>query len=171
MPAIRDLGSRMALAHGVAAAVVTMFAYVTASWLPTLREPYWAPIAAVIVLYPDREATVKAGVQRLFGTAIGSLVGWGSAAWWHESVPLYGAAILVAVTVCHLLRLPDAARLCAVAVSVITLIPREESAGSVALERFVTVSYGVGCALAYMAAVDAVRRLGKARSERDGGAR
>ncbi|MBV9947997.1 MAG: FUSC family protein [Myxococcales bacterium] len=169
MPAIRDLGSHMALAYGVGAGVVAMFAYVTASWLPTLREPYWAPIAAVIVLYPDREATVKAGVQRLFGTAIGSVVGWASAAWWRENVLLYGTAIVVAVAVCHLLRLPDAARLCAVTVSVITIIPHRESAGAVALERFITVSYGVGCALAYMAAVDAVRRLGKARSERDRG--
>ncbi len=159
MPAIHDHFSHRALAQGVGAAVIAMFAYVTASWLPTVREPYWAPIAAVIVLYPDREATVKAGVQRLIGTAIGSVVGWGSAAWWHESVLLYGAAILVAVAVCHLLRLPDAARLCAVTVSVITIIPHRESAGSVALGRFVTVSYGVGCALAYMAAVDAVRRL------------
>src|SRR5258708_18667975 len=149
---------RTALFHGVGAAVLAMFCFSTASLVPSLTETYWAPIAAVVVLYPDGEATKKAAVERLLGTVIGSLIGWASAAHWHQNVVLYGLAILVAVGLCHLLRLENASRLCAVAVTVITVIPRAEPARLVAFHRFVEVSYGVACALLYTVAVDIVRR-------------
>jgi uncharacterized membrane protein YccC len=92
--------------------------------LPALQESYWAPIAAVVVLYPDREATRKAAIERFIGTIVGSLVGWGCATWWHQSIVLYGLAIAVAVGTCYLMRLENASRLCAVAVTVIAVIPR-----------------------------------------------
>ena len=71
---------------------------------------------------------------------------------------LYGLSVLVAVGLCYLLRLEAAARLCAVAVTVITLIPRAEAAHLVAFHRFVMVSYGVACALAYTVSMDWARR-------------
>jgi uncharacterized membrane protein YgaE (UPF0421/DUF939 family) len=151
--------TRTALFHGASAAVVAVFCYGTASRIPWLHEAYWAPIAAVVVMYPEREATVQAGLQRLVGTAVGSAIGWASAAWWQGNVLLYGAAILVAVALCHALRLPAAARLCAVAVTVITIIPHPEPPGLVALYRFIEVSYGVACAVAYMGLAELVAHL------------
>jgi hypothetical protein len=56
------------------------------------------------------------------------------------------------------MRLESASRPCAVAVTVITVIPRPGPAYEVAFHRFVEVSYGVVCALAYTAIVDLVRR-------------
>jgi uncharacterized membrane protein YgaE (UPF0421/DUF939 family) len=147
-----------AILHGVSAAFVAVFCYSTARLVPSLPEPYWAPMAAVIVLYPDREATRKAAGQRFLGTAIGSLIGWGGAAWWDGNILRYGLAILVAVGLCYLLRLEAAARLCAVAVTVITLIPRSESAPLIAFHRFVEVTYGVACALVYTVSMDRARR-------------
>ena len=70
---------------------------------------------------------------------------------------MYGLSVMVAVGLCYLLRLENASRLCAVAVTVITIIPRAEPAHLVAFHRFVEVSYGVVCALAYTVAVDLVR--------------
>jgi len=147
----------MTLFHGASAAVVAVFCYSAVRLVPSLHETYWAPIAAVVVLYPDREATKKAATERFTGTIIGSLIGWASAAWWHQSVALYGLSVMVAVGLCYLLRLENASRLCAVAVTVITIIPRAEPAHLVAFHRFVEVSYGVVCALAYTVAVDLVR--------------
>jgi uncharacterized membrane protein YgaE (UPF0421/DUF939 family) len=158
---------RTALFDGVGAAVLAMFCYSTASLVPSLTETYWAPIAAVVVLYPDREATKKAAVERFVGTVIGSLIGWASAAYWHQNVILYGLAILVAVGLCYLLRLENASRLCAVAVTVITVIPRAEPAHLVAFHRFVEVSYGVACALLYTVVVDIVRRRRSGRQLRN----
>ena len=72
-------------------------AYVTASRLPLVHEAYWAPIAAVVSLYPERKATVKAGVQQFLGSAVGGLVGWAGASWWHDDVLVYAVAVLLAV--------------------------------------------------------------------------
>jgi uncharacterized membrane protein YgaE (UPF0421/DUF939 family) len=154
---------RTALFQGVSSAVVAVFCYSTIRLVPALPEAYWAPIAAVVALYPDREATKRAAIERFLGTLIGSLVGWGGAAWWHHDVLLYGLAILVAVGLCYLLRLENAARLCAVSVTLIAIIPRAEAAHLVAFHRFVEVSYGVACALLYTLAVDSVRHRWRCR--------
>jgi uncharacterized membrane protein YgaE (UPF0421/DUF939 family) len=148
---------RNALFQGASTAVLAVFCYATVRLVPWLREPYWAPIAAVVVLYPDRDATKRAAGDRFVGTFIGSVIGCASAAWWHHQVIVYGLAILMAVTLCDLMRLESASRLCAVAVTVITIVPRTEPAHLVAVHRFVEVSYGVGCALAYRAMLDVVR--------------
>jgi uncharacterized membrane protein YccC len=146
---------------------VAVFCYSTVRLVPALQESYWAPIAAVFVLYPDREAPRKAAIERFIGTIIGSLVGCACATWWHQSIVLYGLGIAVAVGICYLLRLQNASRLCAVAVTIITVIPRPGPAYEVAFHRFVEVSYGVVCALAYTVVVDRVRRLRRRVAEPD----
>jgi uncharacterized membrane protein YgaE (UPF0421/DUF939 family) len=85
---------------------------------------------------------------------IGCLVGWGGAVWWHQNVLLYGLAIFLGVGVCWMLRLENASRLCAVAITVIVLIPRDMAASHVAFFRFLEVSYGVLCGLVYSIAAE-----------------
>ena len=156
-PAFSRSSVRDALLHGWRVSLVAMFCYFTVNRIPQLHETYWAPIAAVVVLYPDLGTTEKAGFDRLLGTAIGSLVGWGSAVWWHGHTLFYGLSIFVSVAICYTLGRAGAARLCAVAVTVITIIPRPEPAHMVAIYRFIEVSYGVSCALAYMRIVDLIQ--------------
>jgi uncharacterized membrane protein YgaE (UPF0421/DUF939 family) len=153
------------LAQSWAVAFVAVFCYATGELLFHLPESYWAPIAAVVVLYPDAKATRRASLDRFLGTIIGCLVGWGAAEWWHHNVLLWGAAIFVGVGICWLLRLENASRLCAVAITVITLIPRTEPAWQVALYRWMEVSYGVLCALLYALLQ---KRLMEAWSKRSG---
>jgi uncharacterized membrane protein YgaE (UPF0421/DUF939 family) len=155
----------------VSAAVVSVFAFVTASWFPFVREAYWAAIAGVVSLFPERKATMRAAVPQLFGSAVGGLVGWASASWWRHDPILYGVAVLVAIGVCYLLRCPDAARLAAVAVTIVTLIPLRATPQAVALHRFVEVSYGVACAIGYTAAVGLVERWWRRWRERRTGQR
>jgi uncharacterized membrane protein YccC len=150
--------ARVALAHGASAAFVAMFSYITASLVPWLHEAYWAPITAVVVLYPDRDSTRRAGADRFLGTLIGSVVGWISAVCWGGHLLVYGAFVTCAVAFCYVLRRENAARLCAVAVTVITLIPRDLPASVIALHRSIEVSYGVACAIAFTMAVDVIRR-------------
>lgn len=147
-----------ALFQGASAAVVAVFCYSTARLVPRLPEAYWAPIAALVVLYPDREAAKKAALQRFVGTLLGSAIGWGGAVWWHHRALILGLAILLAVALCHVLRLEAASRLCAVSVTVITVIPHAEPAFWAALHRFAEVSYGVACAMAYTVLVDPILR-------------
>jgi uncharacterized membrane protein YccC len=155
---------RAAFLPGASAAFVAVLCYSTASLLLPLQETYWAPIAAIVVLYPGSEATRKASMDQFLGTAIGSLIGWGTATYWHQNLLLYGLAVLIATGVCYLLRLEKASRLCAVAVTIITLIPRSAPAYVVAFHRFLEVSYGVACALAYTVALDFARSRLRARA-------
>jgi uncharacterized membrane protein YccC len=160
--------ARTAAAQGVAAAVVAVFCHVTARRFAFGNESYWAPIAAVVVLYPGRDETTRAGIDRFFGTAIGSVIGWASDAWWDGSAMVYGLALGLAVALCYLARRPGASRLCAVAVSVITLVPRSEPAHLVAFHRFIEVSYGVACALAFKLAEAQLARVPWTRLGRRG---
>jgi uncharacterized membrane protein YccC len=153
-----------ALVYGVGSAFVAVFCYETAARLPGLREPYWVPLTALVVLYPDRKGTLKAGLHYFIGTAIGSVVGWGCAALWHENLAVYGAGVALAIGAAHVVRCYAAARLSAVAVTLITIVPHPEPPHVIAVLRFVEVSYGVACALAYTLAADLVaKRLFVAR--------
>ena len=66
---------RLAVFQGVGAAFVATLCYATASLVRSLPQSYWAPIAAVVVLYPDTASTKQAAIQRLLGTLVGSLLG------------------------------------------------------------------------------------------------
>ena len=156
---------RAALANGGGAALLAVFAYVTLSFVPSMGQPYWAPIVAVAALYPDVESTRRAALARFLGTTVGSVVGWGSVVWWHHNVLLYGLAVFLAVSLCYLLRIEAAARLAAVAVTAITLVPRSEPGHVVALQRFIEVSYGAACALLYAVVIVWIRRRTAAGSE------
>jgi uncharacterized membrane protein YccC len=147
-----------ALFQGASAALVAVFSYSTASMVPWLHEAYWAPITAVVVLYPDPEATWKAGVERFFGTVLGSLTGWACAASWNENLAVYGLFVLLSVFLCFVFRIGTASRLCAVTMTVITLVPRTEAPAVVALHRFLEVSYGAACAIGYRGVTDRVLR-------------
>ncbi len=144
--------------HGIGSAFVAVVCYATAARLPGLREAYWAPLAALVVLYPDREATLKAGAQYFIGTAIGSAIGWACASAWQGNLAVYGAGVAVAMGAAHVLRCQAAARLSAVAVTLVAIVPHVESPRVVALVRFVEVSYGVAWALAYTLAADVVAK-------------
>jgi hypothetical protein len=84
-------------------------------------------------------------------------------------VLVYGLAIGLAVALCYLVRRPSASRLCAVAVSVITLVPHSEPAHLVAFHRFLEVTYGVTCALLYKTVEALLARVPGSRLSRHGG--
>lgn len=72
----------------------------------------WAPLAALVVLYPDRKATLTAGLQYFIGTAIGSAIGGACAAVWHGNLAVYGAGVTLTIGAAHVLRRQAAARHC-----------------------------------------------------------
>jgi uncharacterized membrane protein YgaE (UPF0421/DUF939 family) len=150
------------LRYGLMVGAAAVGSYLTARLLP-LPEPYWAPIAAVVVLSREPAATRQAALQRLAGTLVGSAIGWAGAAFGHESVVAYGVAIFLGVIVCEGLRLERSGGICAVTTSVIMLIPRPLPAHLVALHRFLEVCCGLLGALVVSAVVD---RLARVRASR-----
>jgi uncharacterized membrane protein YgaE (UPF0421/DUF939 family) len=153
MPESQRSFVRAALVYGVSSAFVAAFSYVTASRLPFVHEAYWAPFAALISFYPEQKATLKAGAQQLIGSAVGGAIGWASASWWQNDALIYGAAVVLAVSVCYLIRCETAARLAALSVTIITIVPLPGTPADRASHRFFEVSYGVVCAIAFTAVV------------------
>jgi uncharacterized membrane protein YccC len=154
-------GMRQALLTAAAAWV----SYATAAMLG-LHEGYWAAISAIVVLQFDFSATWTSSRDRFIGTAIGALIAWGCAMCWHGYVWIYALAIIVCVFVCRLVSTAAAARLAAVTLTVIVLIPKEEAPWRIALYRCLEVSWGIAVAVALASSDDWLERHWRARRAR-----
>jgi hypothetical protein len=105
--------TRSSLAPGLQVSVRAGFAAglsVAVAQLLRLEFPIYAMIAAVIVTHLSPERTRQLALPRLVGTVVGSTLG---AALSPVVVPRPAAIVLTVVAAmfaCHLLRLPDAAK-------------------------------------------------------------
>ncbi len=137
-----------------------------------MKEGYWAAIAAAVVMQADLASTRNAGWDRFLGTVIGAIVGLGCAEIWHGNVLWYALGVAVSVLLCSIAGLTVAARLAAVTVSVIVLIPRQEPVWQVSLLRFLEVSWGIAVALLVAGAAErlgsVVKRKGASPEGQDG---
>jgi uncharacterized membrane protein YgaE (UPF0421/DUF939 family) len=113
-----------------------------------LEHAYWAAVSAIVVMASDNAVTLLSCRDRLIGTAIGALVGWGTYYVWHGHYVLYGLAVLVCLLACSTLEFEKAGRLAAVTLTIIVLIKIDHGPGRAALARFLEVSLGVVVALA-----------------------
>jgi uncharacterized membrane protein YgaE (UPF0421/DUF939 family) len=129
----------------------TSLAAVLCIWLGRLfrlEHGYWAAVSAIVVMASDNAVTLLSCRDRVIGTAIGALVGWGTSYVWHGHYVLYGLAVLVCLLACSTLEFEKAGRLAAVTLTIIVLIKIDSGPGRAALARFLEVSLGVVVALA-----------------------
>ena len=150
---------------GVKTAVVASACYTLAPRLG-VREAYWTAISCIIVMQGEVAATLTASRDRLVGTAIGGVLGWGCAVIWGGNVVLYGIAVLLALVVCGALGLAGAGRISAVTVSIITLLPHTGPAWLVSLHRLLGVSVGVIVGLAAVLGSERLERRWRERGRR-----
>jgi len=109
-----------------------------------LPEAYWAPISAVVVVQSDLGSSLKASRDRLVGTALGAFTGAVLAVYVGRSMLVYALGVFGVGALSALLRLEKPAnRFAAIALSIVLLIVRSESAWVVAFHRFVEVSTGI----------------------------
>ena len=123
-----------------------------------LAHTYWAAISAIVVMGSDTAVTFTSCRDRLIGTAIGALLGWGTFYAWHHHSLLYGLSVAIVVFICSLLQFEKAGRLAAVALTIIVLLDPGGSPGHAALERFLEVGLGIFVALAVTLSVFPTRR-------------
>ena len=83
-------GMKTAIAAGICLALVRVF---------KLEQGYWACVAAVVVMQSEAAATLTASRDRLVGTALGAMVGWGAATVWHGRLIVYAVAILICIVI------------------------------------------------------------------------
>lgn len=128
----------------------TGVAAVLCLWLGNLfglAHSYWAAISAIVVMGSDSAVNWISCRDRLIGTAIGALLGWGMFYVWRGHYIVYGLAIMVCLLICSLLEFEKAGRLAGVALTIILLIKIDSGPGHAALARFLEVSLGVLVAL------------------------
>ena len=94
-------------------------------------------------MYSDVSRTVRASGDRLIGTAIGVSVGAAFAALFGEQLWTFGLAVAITVFICGLLGFAEAARLAGVAVAIVMLAGNPAHPWTVALHRFLEVSFGI----------------------------
>ncbi len=155
-PSIRDrvrLGARQAALSAAAAWI----AYESSAHIG-LKEGYWAAISSIVVMQADLTHTKTAGRDRLIGTAIGSLIGWGCALIWMQSGLIYAAGVGLSIFLCWLAGLDNAGRLAGVALTVIMLIPRASPIWQIAVARFLEVSWGIVVTVVLVLCVDRLAR-------------
>jgi uncharacterized membrane protein YccC len=117
-------------------------------WLASLfglKDGYWGAISAIIVLQSNFGATITASRDRIFGTVIGSLLGFSFTQFgvlpWN-----FILAVLAAVIICGLLGLRSSSRLAGVTISIVMLV-QTGSHWTLALHRVVEVFLGIIVAL------------------------
>lgn len=129
----------------------TSLAAVICLWLGNrlgLVHSYWAAVSAIVVMASDKNLTLISCRDRIIGTAIGALLGWGTYYVWHGHYLMYALAVLLCLLACSTLEFEKAGRLAAVTLTIVVLIPIDNGPGSAALARFLEVSMGVVVALA-----------------------
>ena len=149
--AVESWWKRKRIGNRAIGAFKSSLAAVLCLWLGNLfglTHSYWAAISAVVVMGSDTPVSLASCRDRVIGTAIGALVGWGTSYVWHGHYLLYGLAVLVCLLVCSTLEYEKAGRLAAVALTIIVLIHIDQGPGQAALARFLEVSLGVVVALA-----------------------
>jgi uncharacterized membrane protein YgaE (UPF0421/DUF939 family) len=142
----RKLGvSREAVIRSVRTAVGTVVSLLLARGLK-LPEFYWAPISTIVILLSSINPLTLAW-QRFVGTALG--VTWGAliASLFQPNWMVYGVGIFVCGILSAVLRLGNAYRFAAMALSIVLLIAHERPPWIVASHRFVEVSLGIAVAL------------------------
>jgi uncharacterized membrane protein YgaE (UPF0421/DUF939 family) len=129
----------------------TALAAVLCLWLAHLvglQHGYWAAISAIVVMGSDAGVTFTSSRDRIIGTGVGALLGWGTSYAWHDHVLLYGLSVALCVLLCSTLQFHKAGHLAAVALTVIVLMNLDATPGRAALGRFLEVGLGVLVALA-----------------------
>jgi uncharacterized membrane protein YccC len=150
-PAAANWWRRKKIGNSAIGAFKTSLAAVLCLWLGNLfglTHSYWAAVSAIVVMGSDSGVTWASCRDRLIGTGIGALLGWGTAYVWHGHYLLYGLAVLICLLVCSTLEFEKAGRLAGVALTIIVLIKIDGGPGSAALARFLEVGLGIVVALA-----------------------
>jgi uncharacterized membrane protein YccC len=150
-PAAANWWRRKKIGNRAIGAFKTSLAAVLCLWLGNLfglTHSYWAAVSAIVVMGSDSGVTWASCRDRLIGTGIGALLGWGTSYVWHGHYLLYGLAVLICLLVCSTLEFEKAGRLAGVALTIIVLIKIDGGPGSAALARFLEVGLGIVVALA-----------------------
>ncbi|BCM89629.1 hypothetical protein IAD21_01476 [Abditibacteriota bacterium] len=131
------LGIRAALASCAAVAIAQSL---------NLTYPLYAVVAAVIVTDVSSEKTQQSGVQRLLGTAVGSVSGPLLVLGFGHSLVVVGVAIALLIFLCYVVGYIEAAKLAGYVAGLVVL-DHSDAPWAYARDRFVETSLGIVLAI------------------------
>ena len=109
-----------------------------------LPESYWAPIASLMTIQLTFSAALPVAVQYVAGTAAGAAVGAVTDYYFHASIWIFAAAVVLIGLTCMALRIErNAFRYASITLVIVLLVPRRISAPIVAFHRFFEVTIGI----------------------------
>lgn len=111
-----------------------------------LEHGYWAVISAIIVMQANLGGSIRAGIDRLIGTAIGALLGTLAFRYIGLGPVSVGVSIALTIFVCSWIGLKQAYRLAGVTASIVLLMG-EANPWQAGWNRFLDVVLGVVIAL------------------------
>jgi uncharacterized membrane protein YccC len=139
----RLLPPKHSLIYPLRTTVAAVLALVIAE-LVGLREVYWAPISALVVVQSSFGASLLMSWHRLAGTAVGASVGALLAATGQRSLLVYACGLVGIGLLSAALRFDRPAnRFAAITFTIVLLIVRPDPAWVIALHRFIEVSTGI----------------------------
>ena len=137
--------TREALIISARTAVAAVISMLLARTL-NLREFYWAPISTIVILLSTINPLTLAW-QRFAGTALGAYLGALIAMYPHPNWIIYGAGLFACGILSAILRLGNAYRFAAIALTIVLLVAHDGTPWAVATHRFIEVSLGIVVAL------------------------
>jgi uncharacterized membrane protein YgaE (UPF0421/DUF939 family) len=139
-------------AHAARTAAASILSLGLARLLP-FPQSYWAPISTLVVMQSTLEASFLLAVQRIAGTALGVSLGALFQIYFHQNLVAFGIGIFLIGMLFAALRVERSVfRYAGIALAIVMLVPRAESAWVVAGHRFLEVSLGIAVALGVTAA-------------------
>ena len=147
-----DFVNSLTLRHSARTAVAAVASIMVAR-LFGLPETYWAAVTTLIVMQSELGATLSVSVRQLLGTALGVALGTLLAEYFGSNLLAFGGGIFLLGVLCPLVahthhRLPEyldrtAYRYGSVALTIVMVVDRYDSARVVALHRFIEASIGI----------------------------
>jgi uncharacterized membrane protein YccC len=135
------------LMHAARATVAAVASYLIAR-LFHLPEAYWAAMSALIAMQPALGAALPISAQYFVGTGIGAAVGAVAAAYFGESVWVFGMAVFTVGILCAALHVERTAyRYASVTLVIVMLVTRSTNVWPIAIHRFFEVSVGIATGL------------------------
>jgi uncharacterized membrane protein YgaE (UPF0421/DUF939 family) len=135
------------LTHAARAAVAAVASYLVAR-LFHLPEAYWAAMSALIAMQPALGAALPVSAQYFVGTGMGAAVGAVTAAYFGESVWVFGIAVFLVGVLCAVLHVERTAyRYASVTLVIVMLVTRSANVWLIAIHRFFEVSVGIAIGL------------------------
>ena len=135
--------SRQSLERAAKTALAATFA-VLASRLFNLPEGWWAAVTTMVVMQSTLGASVSVSLLRLIGTALGAAAGGLLGFYFGANAYVFGAGVLFLGILISAMQFDRSAfRFAGIALAIVMLVVRTQSAWIVALHRFLEVSLGI----------------------------